>query len=79
MANNGITKWLTSAKAIIIILVTLITLVAWLMAMNGNVKQSVKQLDINTPKIQENEKIIFGMQKDISHIKGAVDRIEEKL
>ena len=79
MASNGFVKLLTSAKAIVFILLTILALVTWLLAMNGNVKQNIKQLDINMPKIQENRENVIRLRSDVTHIKGAVDRIEEKL
>ncbi len=79
MATNGFVKFLTSAKAIAGIVAAIIILTVWFVTMNGNVKQNIKQLGINTPKAQTNREDIIGMKKDVTHIKEAVDRIEQKL
>lgn len=79
MRNNGIAKFLTSAKAVISIILVIVGLVVWFVVMKEDVADNTKQLEVNTPKVQENRESIIGMEKDITHIKDAVDKIYEKV
>ena len=79
MINNGIARFLTSAKAVLGIILFIVALVVWFVAMNEKVADNTKQLEVNMPKVQENRESIIGMEKDISHIKDAVDKIYEKV
>ena len=79
MPNNGIAKLLTSAKAVVSIILVIVALVVWFVIMNEEVADNTEQLEVNTPKVQENRESIIGMKKDITHIKGAVDKIWEKV
>lgn len=79
MASNGIAKLLTSAKAMISIMLAIVALVAWFVVMSEGVKDNTKQIEVNTPKVQDNRESIIGMKKDISHIKEAVDKIYDKV
>lgn len=79
MASNGIAKLLTSAKAMISIMLAIVALVAWFVVMSENVKDNTKQIEVNTPKAQDNRESIIGMKKDITHIKEAVDKIYDKV
>jgi len=79
MANNGLTKFVTSAKAIIGIAVVLVGLIVWFVTMKEDVEAHDIQLKALTPDIKQNREDIIGIKKDIGHIKGAVDRIEKKL
>lgn len=79
MLNNGIMRFLTSAKMVISIILVIVALVVWLVVMKEEVAANAKQLEVNTPKVQDNRERIIGMEKDISHIKDAVDKIYEKV
>ena len=79
MANNGIAKFLTSAKAVLSIIVVIVALVVWFVVMNENVKNNTKHIEDNTPKVQENRECILVIQSDIIHIKEGVDKIYEKV
>jgi len=79
MINNGTVKFLTSAKTIISIILVIVALVVWFVVLNEDVKDNRQQLEVNTPKVQENREDIIGMKKDIAHIKRAVDNIYEKV
>ena len=79
MLNNGIVKFLTSAKAVLSIILVIVALVVWFVVMNEEVADNTEQLEVNTPKVQENRESIIGMKKDIAHIKDAVDKIYEKV
>jgi len=79
MSNNGLTKFVTSAKAIVGIAVVLVALIVWFVTMKEDVQAHSIQLKANTPEIKQNREDIIGIKKDIGHIKGAVDRIEKKL
>ena len=79
MASNGITNFLTSAKAVVSIRVVIVALVVWFVVLNEDVADNTEQLEVNTPKAQANRESIIGIEKDITHIKGAVDKIWEKV
>jgi len=79
MRNNGIAKFLTSAKAVLGILVIIVTLVVWFVVMNQDVKANKQHIKVTTPKVQDNRERILVIQSDITHIKGAVDKIYEKV
>ena len=79
MSNNGLTKFVTSAKAIIGIVVVLVALIVWFVTMKEDVKAYGVQLKTNTPKIQGNSENIIRLQADVTYIKKGIDRIEKKL
>ncbi len=79
MANNGIAKFLTSAKTVISIIVIIVALVVWFVALRDDVESNTKQLEIVCPKAQENREKIIGIEKDVKHTKETVDRIWEKV
>ena len=79
MVNNGISKFLTSAKAVLSILVIIIALVVWFVVMNEDVKNNTKNIQDDAPKIQENRESILVIKSEIVHIKETVDKIYEKV
>ncbi len=79
MTNNGIAKFLTSAKTVIGIIAFIVAITVWLVVMNEDVGDNTKQIEVNTPKAQENREQILVIQSDIKHIKGAVDKIYDKV
>jgi len=79
MSNNGIAKFLTSAKTVISIMVILVALVVWFVVLKEDVATNTKQLESVLPKVQDNRENILIIQSDIKHTKATVDMIWEKV
>ena len=79
MSENGIGKFLTSAKTVIGIIAFIVVLTVWFVVMYEDVADNTKQIEVNSPKAQDNRERILVIQADIKHIKGAVDDIFEKV